>query len=221
MTYTTPSKVRSLLGLDSTQAPDSVLNNFITYADQIVTRMISVLVVDEEMSGTIDGSNTEFYVSHYPIADTDYDKTVDTDEVTVYGWTDSSDPNTKTQLTVSQVKADIGLIILETAPTTDYKKITCTYSYYTRKIDWNLVELASTLYTAYRFIVSEVLLVPESWSLGSLKVKLGSRKLYPYHELHREFLNVIDMIRKGYAYSEAQRYFTHPSEDSTVTVDYE
>jgi len=217
MTYTTPSKVRSLLGLSETQVSDETLSNFIEYSDKIVLSMITVRVIDDELEGNINGSNTKFYTSFKPIADTNLDKTIDASDVTVYGWTKASDPTTKTELTVSSVDSNEGLIILSSAPSSDtYKKITADYSYYLNPVDWSLVELASTLYAGYRYLISETLLIPESWSVGTLRIRMGSRRLYPYIDIYNDFLKIIELIKRGYSYREAERLFPHLISESNI-----
>jgi len=220
MGYTTEAKVRELLNLDTTKLPDSVITPFLTKGDQVVIRTITTRVVDEKLKGNIDGTNTTFYTKYKPLADIDADKDIDTADVKVYTWDDEDDPDTKTEVTVSSVDAEDGIIKLVSAPSIDIAKVTADYSFYTNRIDWELVELATTLYVAYRVVLAELLLIPESYTLGSLRIKWNRR--YPaYMDLHRDFLRTIDLIRKGYSYEEATRIIEHELSETGIIVGVE
>jgi len=185
--YTTPQEIRDILGLDAEDAQDYILEEFIDKAQRVVIRYVQVEVLDEEMSGNINGTNNTFTTSHKFLADTNFDMQITTSDFTVYGWTDSDDPSSKVELTVSTFYPTKGIIVLASAPSTDYKKITINYSYYTCKMDWELLKLATTYYAAMLFVAREYFLVPISYSMGGITV----RNNQPWDNLRDEFLRII------------------------------
>jgi len=69
-------------------------------------------------------------------------------------------------------------------------------------------------------VLAELLLIPESYTLGSLRIKWNRR--YPaYMDLHRDFLRTIDLIRKGYSYEEATRIIEHELSETGIIVGVE
>ncbi len=186
--YTTPQDVRDLLGLTLEDASDSVLTEFIEKAQNIVLKYITVKIVDEEMTGNINGSNNTFKVKHRYIADVDFDKTVTTSDFTIYGWTDSDDPGTKVTLPLSTFYPEYGIFVLSSAPDPDtYEKITCDYSYYTCQIDWDLVGMATAYYAGMLWTAREMFLVPPSLAIGNVTVRHNQ----PWEELRKEFNRIV------------------------------
>jgi len=188
--YATAQDVRDILGIDVEDAEDHVLEEFIERAQRQVIKYIQVEVLDEEASGNINGTNNTFTVKNKFFADTNFDMKITTDDFKVYGWTDSDDPSTKVELSVSTFYPTYGMIVLSTAPSTDYKKITVDYSYYTKAIDWELLKQATTYLAATLFVAREYFLVPVSYTLGGISV----RNNQPWDRLREEFLRTVKLL---------------------------
>jgi len=138
------------------------LQYYIDRATEVIISDLTIRERDEEPSGSLSG--TTFSVDYYPIADISGDKTVDGNDVVVYGWKDRTDPDTKTKLTVSKVLERDGEIILSSAPST-YEKITVDYSWTPHKdINWTLVSMACSYYATYLFVIREYALIPEKYA---------------------------------------------------------
>jgi len=186
--YTTPQEIRDLLGLTVEDADDSILEEFIDKAQKILLKYITVQVIDEEMTGSINGTNTTFSVSHKFIADIDFDKQITTSDFKIYGWKDSDDPGTKVELSVSTFYPEYGIFVLSSPPSSDtYEKITCDYSYYTCKIDWDLVNMATAYYAGMLWVARELYLVPETLAIGNVRVRTNQ----PWEKLRTEFKRII------------------------------
>lgn len=188
--YTTPQEIRDLLGVSIEDAPDDILEEFIDKAQHVVIKYWQVEVKDEVMSGSINGSNNTFSVSNKFIADTNFDKKITTDDFKIYLWTDASDPGSRTEATLSTFYPEHGKFVLSSAPSTNIKKITIDYSYYTKAIDWDLVNLATAYYASMLWIAREQYLVPEEFTIGGLRV----RNRQPWERLREEFFRMVNRI---------------------------
>jgi len=202
MPYATPDEVRELiLGVDAEDAPDHVLNRYIEYAQQIVIRDISSRVMDETPTGTIDGSNKLFQLENKYLADLDGDGEVGPNDITVKGWKSDGTYDT---LQVSRVMSDAGMFELQTAPDSEYTKITVDYAYYQRKVDYELVRLAVQIYSAVLYLIREHSLMPLKFKIGGRKgVEWGYGYTYPTYpfdkflERYREIISKLTtMTRK-------------------------
>jgi len=201
MAYVTPSEIRDeLLGYDITDAPDSLVNKYITEAQQVLITDISASALEEELKGSIDGSNKEFRVKNYPIADTNGDSVINASDIeSVKGWKDDTNYDT---LTVSKIVAEKGIIILSTAPDPKvYKKITCNYRYYPGFLpDFTLVKLACKIYSTFLFALKEYALMPLRFQVGGrygiLFASGFTQPVYPYDKLLDRYNQIIQKIRK-------------------------
>lgn len=200
MAYTSALKIREeLLGVDYEDAPDDILEKYIVKSDKAVIEDISTPVTLDEPSGAIDGINKEYQVTYYPIADRNADGIVDASDVTVRAWKKSSNVNYDT-MTVSSVLAEKGYVTLSTAPSKDtYDKITADYRYYSGEVDYTLIELASSQYAAFLWLLKEHSLMP-------LKLKMGGRRgmetsygytvpTYPYDKMIEMYYLTLSRIR--------------------------
>jgi len=205
MAYTTPSNVRDILGITVDDASDALLNSFINKADNIIFNTIAIHEIDGK-TGTskfarggsgLDGQTTKLYVEHIPIADKNFDKIINASDIVFYGWKDPNDESSKVDLTslVTSVDWLSGQIILSSAPSTDtYKRLTVDYYYYRYEIDWDLIELASTFYAAYLFIIREVMLLPDDVSWATIKQSYMKGKLPKYERMYKEYKRVMNII---------------------------
>jgi len=217
--YNTPEEVRIVCGIKQIEAPDETLNEYIPKADQAIINSITVQVRNEEMVGdlrrkysfTIDGSNTEFYAVHYPLADNNATSTevsgetkwVWTDDIKVYLWTEKYDESTKVEATISSVNDLTGRILLTTAPSTDYVWITCEYRYYYNEMDWILLKEVAALYTGYTWARSEYIWHPNKIKMGTLAIDYTpkttkSRDIsgQPYRRLYNEYIRALNILKK-------------------------
>ena len=188
--YCTTEDVRKILGLDIDDAPNDKLEWYVERAHKEIIKYVQIPIVNEEMSGNIDGKNSTFSADNGFIADTNWDKTISTLDFTIYGWTDADDEFTKVALPCSTFDAVTGKFILSSAPGTTYKKITIDYSYYTRKIDWNIMEEATMWLAAKKWINREILLSWEDVKIGDLHLK--DRKVI--ENVEKEFNRQISLL---------------------------
>jgi len=193
--YCTEEDVRMALHLKQDRADDEELRYWINESQLELLRDISFSIKDEKVSGNIDGSNTTFSVGYTPIADTDFDKLVGSTDVFVYGWTDESEPSSKVALTVSTIYVDYGTIVLSSAPSSTYEKITMDYRYYPNTINFDLASRATRQLAAYKFIFAKYLLIPERLAHGPIRFTFGR----PYERLYKEYQRLVHlMITKPY-----------------------
>jgi len=105
--------------------------------------------------------------------------------------------------TVQSVNSEIGLITLQSPPSTNIKKVTCDYSYYDiRQVDREMVEWATILYTGYLYCLSEYGLIPEQVSIGTLRKRYAPRVTrglevggLPYRRYYQEWRRLMNIIR--------------------------
>jgi len=181
--YTTEQDVRDLLGLSIDEAPDDVLEEFITKAQQVILHYIQI-PVDEEVA-SLDSSGQTIVLSHKYLADTNFDKQITPSDVTVYGYYDES-METRSTLQVSTIWPEQGVIKLASSASS-YETVTVSYSYYTCAIDWNLVSLATAYYAGMLWVAREEFLVPEQLAIGNIRV----RQTQPWDKLRNEFLRIV------------------------------
>lgn len=192
MVYTTPGDVRLRLGLTEVDASDIHLNKFIIDAQSMFLDDVSGYRIDETLAGTVDGTNKYFYTEKKFIADQDFDKIIDGNDVTVYLWTDSGDPTTKTSTPVSAIDGDIGQITLTTAPDTSTTKITCDYRFYNSQISWTSVNMATAYLAGYLWVIRDRLLLPDSVGFGPMRWRISWPQ---WRELYSEYLRIIQRLR--------------------------
>jgi len=196
--WTNPSDVRRLLGLpEDTQDPafatDQDLEYYITRAQYAILPNVSIQVRDDQLTGTINGSNTEFYVSNYPIFDSNFDKTINVSDIQVYGWGDLDDLDTKTPLDVSSINWREGRVVLSSPPSSTFEALTADYRYSKYEVDFNLLEMATAYLAGYLYLTAEYMEIP-------LNVRTGAQTYrYTYDPATRcleMYLRMIDLIRK-------------------------
>lgn len=199
MAYSKSSDVRDkILNVTTDDAPDSLLNTYITQADEAIMRDLTIRVRNEGLSGSIDAVNCTFTTDNFPIADINFDKIVDTSDVTVYGWTVAGNEASKVALTVSSLNSESGLVYLATAPDADtYGNLTIDYSYYTNQTDWTLIEMASQIYAGYLFAAREISLQPARIQMGSLRIEYEPTRgvKLPHDRLLERYKEILGKIR--------------------------
>jgi len=152
MAYATLAKFRTISHFSVSEISDADVNSLITEVDRAVMRMATIEVIDERLRGDINGSNTLFTTAHKPIADVDFDKSVDGNDVTAYlvDYDDENNP-VHTVTAVSAVNARDGIFTLTTAPTTTNAEVGVYgyYRYYPKQIDYDILSLAACYYLAH------------------------------------------------------------------------
>jgi len=183
-TYTTPQDIRDLLGLTNDDAKDDILEEFITKSQNIILHYIQVKVIEEEIS--LDSSGKTIVLTNQFLADTNFDKLINTLDVTVYGYVDEDSIETRTTLSLSTIWPENGILKLS-SDASSYGKVTVSYSYYTCSIDWNLVAMATAYYAGMLWVAREEFLVPDELTIGNIKV----RQKQPWNKLREEFNRMI------------------------------
>ncbi len=160
MGFTTIENFRHYTGIQEKDLEDNDIMMILDEADKFTVNQIIVKIFDEELEGTINGSNMEFTTKFKPIADITRDKTINSEDVTVHGkyYTDDENNEYSHELTVSTVNSRDGIITLSSAPTDDDNSSTgaeiglfCDYAYWKliEEPDWDRVAQASCYYAGY------------------------------------------------------------------------
>jgi len=206
MPYNTYSEVIRVCGLDP-DISDTTLTRFINEADKMIIDRITVKVIDEKLTGTINGSNKEYWTKYKNLADINANMLIqgyesgkvskDDADYHVYTWTDEEDEDTKVEVEVDNTKCNpyTGRIYLKTAPS-NVEVVTIDYSYYPNKVDMDILKNCAALYAGYLYLRSEYSLFPVKLKLGPLTVDFSERGLgrgagssggLPYSRILREF----------------------------------
>ena len=194
MGYCTVPDVRALTDITASDIDDSDLSDLIDLSTQMIIEDLTISIHDEQLSGNIDGSNTTFATAYYPIADIDGDKAVTGSDVTVYQWPDSSDPSTRSTVPVSTIYADLGEIVLSSAPASTIDKITCSYSYtWEEDINWELVKVACVYLTAFLFYVKKYTAIPISIARGPIRMRFDVK---PYREYLDQYYHIMSLVKQ-------------------------
>ena len=194
--YCTAGEMRTILGLPTSTADpnydsDQVLNFHLDQAHHAFLGAISVLKRDDPLTGNIDGTNTTFNTSYYPIADRDFDGTIGTLDVDVYGWGDSDDLDTKTSLAVASVDWKEGRIKLSSPPSSTFEVITADYRYSLYEPNFDLFKQAVAYLAGYFYFSAKYMEVPTRLRVGAAYYMGGD----PTGNCWRNYLRVLSMIR--------------------------
>lgn len=201
--------IRTIIGLDYNEAPDEEIEPHIEISIKECLGENAIRVLDEEISGTIDGINNKFTTAHSFIADSNFDGVIDSSDIDVYGWLDYSDPLTKVKLDVQSVDGRYGIIVLTTSPDESFKKITCDYWYYREYPDPTLMKNACAVLCAYKFVLSYYLLIPIWLSHGALRYRIER----PYEQLRIEYERI-----KELAFSSGRAMLSATSHSQEITM---
>jgi len=196
--YGSVALFRQLSKITSDDMSDAEVEDMLEVASLVVLDDLSVLRKLETMTGEINGSNTVFYTRFKPIADCNFDKSIDASDITVYGWEEDEEGNiTLTVLSVSDITPELGKVTLASAPSTDYDKIVATYRFYVigTTPSWSLVDLATVYYAIHLAYVTLKGLLPVSFKLGSLSVSYGRRgEEKPHRIFYEKYRDIIERI---------------------------
>jgi len=151
-TYATLAQLRIISHFTEADISDADVNDLIPKADRAILRLATIEMYDEEMGGSIDDENKIFTTKYRPIADVNYDKTIDKNDVTVYLVDYDEEGNGEsTEAEVNTVNARDGIVTLVAAPTSVYTEVGVfiDYRYYQKPVDYDMLALAANYYLAY------------------------------------------------------------------------
>jgi hypothetical protein len=154
--YANIEKFRDLTSFKAEQINNYDVQQLREIANRIIIEDVTSYIYLERLTGNINGSNTEFKTEHFPLADSNFDRRVDEDDVEVYyaTYTDSQNfLDYGSEQTVSSVEELNGIINLSTAPTSTTAEagVFAIYRYYAPKriINYNILELAANYFLGY------------------------------------------------------------------------
>lgn len=162
---TTPDAVRRYLGLTSDDVEDSDIKLYIESSQKELLRDLAYSTIDDVSVSTI---GTTITFSQPYIADRNFDNTISTDDIKVFGWTDKDDPISKVSLTVTNIYSNYGKVVVS-ASIAGYQKVTADYYYYPQPVYLDEVPDACAVLTAFNYALSEMILAPKQWMHGSYR----------------------------------------------------
>jgi len=192
--YASPSDIRRHLRLPSTYPTDDIIE-FIKEAQKVVLHQITDLSQWEKVEA-LNASRTEYQLAHYPVADRNFDFEIDTEDIDVYVVPYDEDIGEwdKTQassITITNFKPSLGRFSISFEPTDD-QRIYATYRYYLNpNVDNDLVKLATEKYACYLILRAIYALMPETMTIGSLKIAHKR----PYESYYREYQDIITKLK--------------------------
>jgi len=210
--WTTPTIVREqYLGVGTDVAPDTLLTPLIEKAERYVKEHISVELVKIETKKV---DEHVFLLYFIPVADSNFDQIVDSDDITAYFLHGVEWRSTE----VVYFFPELGIIITADDP----ESIFADYSMWVRGIpDWKKVEEAVSLLTAHYYFRREVLLLPETVRFGVLSLRKTVRWT---EDSWKQFLRMLNILRSPVEARRKRRVlpevavddFSYSSGDKTV-----
>jgi len=170
---------------------DAMLEYYIERAQVAVRSDIMTLVRDDQMSGDIDDSNTEFYVTFRPISDNNYDKSINFHDVTCYGWGDLSNFLTKTSVETASINFKEGRIVLASGPSSTYDVITCDYHYSLYEMDFDLIEQVTAYRAGWAYFRARYMEVPSTVRIGAQAYRMED----PALKARNAYLELMNYIK--------------------------
>jgi len=180
--YCTEDDVRRVLGLDIDDVSDETLKKYIEDAQKDVLNDMSKHIIDDELVGNINGSNTTFELTHKFMADSNYDGSINSLDVTVYRWGTSGSLDTRVESTVSTIYPEYGTLVLTAAPASTFSEVTATYYYYPSYVDISMISKPCAIQAAYQYFGREVLFWPENWMHGAYRFRLNPERMMKWLE---------------------------------------
>jgi len=154
-----------------TDLDSSLLTNFLNEATIQVIELISTPIIGELVS--YNSNLNRVKVANQYIADINGDKTIDSNDVLVQ-YMDSN--NQLHSITVSSVDSELGYIYISDSIPTGVK-VFATYRYYSKKPDWNEIDRLATLIAVEKYILSEILLLPDRWKAGGFSYSIDKSNI--------------------------------------------
>ena len=197
--YCTTKDVRDMTNLSVSDITDANLCILISHACAMLNKDVSVYIEDESVdyiddvkTNDIDSENTVFYTYHYPVGDYNYDYKVNTSDIEVYEYDDTTDPVTKTKLTLSSIVPNTGKVTLSAAPGTDkYLTMTYRWSAVSMSDPDNLIKLAA-IYLAASLAYQKINIGKSpSFRLGNVSVRRDMDSFKYYRKLYNDVVTQI------------------------------
>ena len=192
------ASIQDVKDISSTSRTDAEISALIQVASERVNHDMQIYVfkepvasIDETRMNSVDGTNTEYYVQHYPIGDYDDDFTVDASDVTVW----ANDGETETELTVASVDSSLGKITMDSAPSSSYT-LSITYCYLPQHIDLTsqLIRRATAYLTAFLCQAKVPAELAKSYTIDRLKVVKLADDVHIYLNMYYQ---IMEQIRSG------------------------
>ncbi len=201
--YVTPSEVRDMCSISSTQLSDSQLWRTIKYASEQLNKDLQVQVfkekieyIDDMKTNDIDDSNTTFFLKNSNegqfIGDYNNDFTITVADLEV--WSEADE--TRTALTVSSVTHNRGSFVLSTAPSNDK-------DYYVNYV-WSMADMS----TPSALVKMACAQLAAAWGFSKLNVgkadrfHLGNMTVFRDTDAHMywmsEYRNTLQKISAEY-----------------------
>jgi len=202
MAWATTEEVRRLTGLSISDVSDADLEYFIAQAQKIVRGDLHDKIYKEKLTGNINGNNKLFFTKFKPIADANYDKIVDNNDVSVwlYKKDETTNEETYTPVGVASVNAMGGAITLTNPPTTteaDYLVID--YDYFPYTVDWDLFTQATAFMAAHLVMLNLEGMLPSTeytYRIGKRQVKRRGVDLSKTDSIDKFFWKYKDIISR-------------------------
>jgi len=121
---------------------------------------------------------------------------IDGSDVEVYGWTDGDDPTTRSSLSVSTVLSEYGTIVLNSAPSSIYEKITASYYYLPVEIKLDHLKDLTAVLAAYYYAMAEFVLVPKQWMHGAYRYIQDRDYKELYDEYEKKKIRLLGRLHK-------------------------
>lgn len=224
---------RELVGLDTEQAPDSKLSQFLTRARATVLREVSGEMQDDVLldsnGAPAGGDGKAYFTSWFPVADRNLDGLVSVLDIDVHTWSDRLDPGSKVQLaTTTYSIADFGggpaahgRIFINTGAFggTTPQLLTATYRYWLWLPDsdgFSLLNDAINLMCGYKFVQSELFLIPEKYSIGGVRVSEQGI----LRKIETAYLEVVEAFKQRPYIGRRRRFplFQNPLQRDSATI---
>jgi hypothetical protein len=175
MAYTSVTDVRAITNLLADEITDTEIAALIDFASSQVNADIGVQIKGEEyptLVGAMDGTNTEFRTSHYPLGDSNNDYLVNASDITV--WKRTNIDLYYSKVTVASIDDEVGKVVLAVAPAqTD--KIKVDYMWFPVRVNNILLRRAAAELTAYMCYLKLNLMDMTSYRLGKLQINRAAR----------------------------------------------
>ena len=196
MAYGSVSLVRRYTGLSVSEVSNDEIISFLADAQELFLREIAVKDVKIALEQV---SDTEFLLPHTPLADSDFDKNIGTDDIMLEA------VNTETGATrdveASELEPFKGYVKIP-SKLGEREKLVATYFWYFSEdvypddATYDLFDRAVSILAGYLLIRRKFLFAPASITLGSLKVSRGLRDLSIEGKLLEEYDAILNSIRK-------------------------
>jgi len=192
---------RRWTGLSIQEVSSGDLSEFFKEASKLFLSDIAVPLIREECRRD-SADSTLFYLPYSPLADSNFDKVIDSDDIIVELYDDEA--GSYTPANPESLDAFKGKVWLEEAPASDIKVLaTYWYYYYPQTYhqltqDWSRADLATSLLAGMMVIQRKVFFLPSSVSLGSLRISWGGRGGQdPLQRFEEAYLKVLNSLRSG------------------------